>query len=109
MKTSSSEECFGWASGPALRVVEEYLKFGSKISEPASAEHHAIPNWRLSVSAYAERSDRSTNRSKLARFMSTRPSTTLADYSRRCSLQIHFRQCGHRFGGGGRAMILRMA
>jgi len=29
-------------------------------------------------------------------------------YSRRCSLQIHFRQCGHRCGGG-RAMSSRMA
>jgi hypothetical protein len=28
-----------------------------------------------------------------------RPSTTLADYSRRCLPQIHFRQCGHRCGG----------
>jgi hypothetical protein len=43
-----------------------------------------------------------------AELMSSDPSTTLADYSRRCSLQIHFRQCGHRFGGG-RAMISRMA
>ena len=29
-------------------------------------------------------------------------------HSRRCSLQIHFRQCGHRCGGG-RAMSSRMA
>jgi hypothetical protein len=29
-------------------------------------------------------------------------------YSRRCSLQIHFRQCGHRCGGS-RAMSSRMA
>jgi len=29
-------------------------------------------------------------------------------YSRRCSLQIHFRQCGHRCGGS-RAKSLRIA
>jgi len=29
-------------------------------------------------------------------------------YSRRCWLQIHFRQCGH-FCGGGRAIVSRMA
>jgi len=29
-------------------------------------------------------------------------------YSRRCSLQIHFRQCGHRCGGS-RAMSSRIA
>ena len=29
-------------------------------------------------------------------------------YSRRCPLQIHFRQCGHRCGGS-RAMSSRMA
>ena len=29
-------------------------------------------------------------------------------YSRRCSLEIHFRHCGHRCGGG-RAMSSRMA
>ena len=33
-------------------------------------------------------------------FMKTRPSMILWQiYSRRCSLQIHFRQCGHRCGG----------
>jgi hypothetical protein len=41
--------------------------------------------------------------------MSTRPSTTLADfYSCRRSPHIHFRQCGHRCGGG-RAKSARMA
>ena len=52
--------------------------------------------------------NRGIARQRASKFMSTRPSTTLADYSGRRSLQIRFRQCGHRCGGS-RAKSSRMA
>lgn len=33
---------FGWASGPALKTVEEYLDSVKKISKSTGTEHHAI-------------------------------------------------------------------
>ena len=33
---------FGWVSGPALKVVEEYLASVKKYPKPASAEHHPV-------------------------------------------------------------------
>jgi hypothetical protein len=36
---------FGWVSGPALKVVEEYLASVKKYPNPTRAEHHSIPYW----------------------------------------------------------------